>query len=43
MWTEYDDDIERAWALKSCLKDKALDVVKPTLVTQEGGLCSDVE
>ncbi|KAF6032082.1 hypothetical protein EB796_009582 [Bugula neritina] len=33
---EYDDDIERAWALKSCLKDKALDVVKPILVTQEG-------
>ncbi|KAF6025832.1 hypothetical protein EB796_015850 [Bugula neritina] len=35
-----DDDIERAWALKSCLKDKALDVVKPILVTQEG-LCSE--
>ncbi|KAF6028436.1 hypothetical protein EB796_013254 [Bugula neritina] len=33
---EYDDDIEREWALKSCLKDKALDVVKPILVTQEG-------
>jgi len=32
----YDNNIERAWALKSCLKDKTLDVVKPILVTQKG-------
>jgi hypothetical protein len=31
---EYNNDLERAWALKSCLKDKALDCVKAILVTQ---------
>jgi len=33
---EYDDDIEHVQTLQSCLKDKALGVVKPILVTQEG-------
>ena len=33
---EFRNDTERAWALKTCLRGKALEVVKAVLVTQSG-------